>query len=211
MPARLWCRCHRSVRGFTYLGVLLFVAVLAVVAGGSVTWGQVMHRRMAEEALLETGAAFGEALRGFARATPQGQPQSPKTLDDLLRDPRFPGTVRHLRKVFADPMTGSATWGLARDPSDGGIVAVFSLSCAKPIKIGNFDARFANFAGRTIYRDWKFVRPAEPGPPGDGLRKGLIDPRQLLAEDDSGSEAPEAPEWLEPDLPPCEKVEAVRR
>jgi len=37
-------------------------------------------------------------------------------LEELLEDPRFPNTVRHLRKPFADPMTGQAEWGLAKAP-----------------------------------------------------------------------------------------------
>jgi len=184
-------------RGFTYLGVLVTVALLALTGSATLKLGAVLHRRAAEQALLETGAAFGQALRSYARATPKGQPEAPKSLQDLLRDPRFPGVVRHLRRVYADPMTGVANWGLERDESDGGIVGVYSLSCDKPIKVAGFDARFPGLAGKhSNYREWKFLRPPDPDAAQPGQGSGLISPRDLIAAEN------EAPSEMKPSLDP---------
>lgn len=190
-------------RGFSFVGVLIFVAVLGLLGSMTVKLAAVQHRRFAEQTLLETGVAFSQALRSYALATPVGQPDAPPSLRDLLRDPRFPGTVRHLRKIFVDPMTGSSDWGLERDADDGAILAVFSLSCGKPIKIAGFDARFPDFNGKPYYREWKFKRPIELSSSPNGLRKGLIDPRSLRSDSDQGqSQLPSLRNSL-PTFPPC--------
>ncbi|MCV2359129.1 type II secretion system protein [Paucibacter sp. TC2R-5] len=192
----------RAAEGFSYLGVLILVAVFGLVGAASVKLAAAQHRRVAEQALLETGAAFSQALASYARATPAGQADAPPSLQDLLRDPRFPGTVRHLRKIFVDPMTGGNDWGLERDSDDGAIIAVFSLSCGKPLKIAGFDGRFPDFNGKTFYREWKFKRPIESGVTAGGLRKGLIDPRALQQNADS-SEGRNDLGKVRSALPPC--------
>ena len=182
-------RIHSA--GFTYLGLLMLLAVIALVGAAGVKLGVLSHRRVAEQALLETGAAFGAALRSYARATPRGQSEAPRTLQDLLKDPRFPGVVRHLRRIFADPLTGKEEWGLVQGDQDEGIVAVYSLSQGRPIKLANFDARFIDFEGKRSYSEWKFTRPEEPDPKGSGLAKGLISGAVLRG--DGGGGAPTAP------------------
>ena len=138
-------------------------------------------------------------LRSYALATPRGQPNAPPSLQDLLKDPRLPGAVRHLRKLPFDPLTGSSVWGLLRD-GDGdsaGILAVYSLAGGKPIKIGLFDARFADFEGKLSYSDWKFARPVEVVSNPLGLAKGLISPSDLSGGGGggggTGSGAPQPP------------------
>jgi hypothetical protein len=111
--------------------------------------------------LLSIGAAFSDALKSYSDATPQGQATQPPSLKELLKDPRFPGTRRHLRKIFADPMTGNAEWGITYLGNKTGVLAVYSLSDAKPVKIGNFPARFTAFEGKNRISDWKFTMAAE--------------------------------------------------
>lgn len=165
-----------AARGFSYLAILILLAVLQLVSAAALKHGAIDHRRAAEQALLETGAAFSAALRSYARVTPPGQSTAPGSLKDLLKDPRFPGTVRHLRRIYLDPLTGTDQWGLVRegDEVDDGIVAVFSRASGRPIKVANFDGRFIDFDRQRAYSDWKFVRPPEPGAPGTELRNGLI-------------------------------------
>ncbi len=107
-------------RGFTYLGLLILLAVLGLVGAAGLKMGTLMQRAAAEEELLEIGAQFQDALRSYAAATPPGQKTQPATLQDLLKDPRFPSPRRHLRKIFVDPVTGSAEWGIIYlgDPVD---------------------------------------------------------------------------------------------
>jgi type II secretory pathway pseudopilin PulG len=160
--------------GFTYLGVLLLLAVIVLVGTASLRLGVVIHRRAAEQALLEVGAEFSAALRSYARATPRGLPDAPLTLQQLQKDPRFPGTVRHLRKIYFDPVTGTNEWGLVRDEQNNGIVGVYSLSKARPVKQAHFDSRFSDMDGKQAYSEWKFIRPDEPGTEGGGMGKGMV-------------------------------------
>ena len=142
--------------GFTYIGLIVLLAILGLVGAAGMKTGSLMQRAAAEEELLEIGAAFSEALRSYAAATPKGQPQQPPNLEALLKDPRFPGVRRHLRRIFVDPLTGKAEWGVMT-AGDKAVTGVYSLSAAKPLKVGNFDARFLNFENKERISDWKFT------------------------------------------------------
>lgn len=155
----------RRPHGFTYVGLIIFVAIIALVGAAGLKFGAIMQRRAAELALLDIGAQFGAALRSYADATPPGQPTQPPSLKELLKDPRFPNTRRHLRKIFIDPVTGKAEWGIVYVSGTVGVTAVYSLSNAKPIKIGNFDARFPNFDNKAHLSDWKFTMAGQAAAP----------------------------------------------
>ncbi|RJG05277.1 type II secretion system protein [Noviherbaspirillum cavernae] len=143
--------------GFTYLGVLILVAVMGLVSTASVQVGVILQRRAAEEELLSIGMEFRNALTSYANATPTGKTTYPQSLQDLLKDPRYPNPRRHLRKLYADPLTGKEEWGTIAAPDGTGIAGVYSLSNAVPIKIGNFPIPFQEFAGKNTYREWKFT------------------------------------------------------
>ncbi|MYM32494.1 type II secretion system protein [Duganella sp. CY15W] len=147
--------------GFTYLSLIIFIAVIALVTAASLKLGSVLQRSRAEQELLDIGAAFSDALKSYADATPQGQLAQPPSLKELLKDPRFPGTRRHLRKIFVDPMTGKAEWGVVYLADKAGVLAVYSLSDARPVKVGNFPQRFAGFEGKSRISEWKFVAASD--------------------------------------------------
>ena len=138
-------------RGFTYIA--LHGAVLA--AAGSV-W-HIAQKRERERELLFIGEQFRSAIRAYAQSGPGTRGQLPKTLDDLLLDPRFPGIKRHLRKIFVDPVTWRAEWGLVKTPDGNLITGVYSLSEEAPLKTTNFQPADQAFEGAATYRDWKFV------------------------------------------------------
>ena len=150
-------------RGFTYLSLVILLAILALVAAAGLKMGSVLQRAAAEEELLEIGDQFSEALRSYAAATPPGKPTQPPTLQDLLKDPRFPNPRRHLRKIFVDPMTGKAEWGVIWLGDKIGVLGVYSLSDARPLKIANFDIRFLNMENREKISDWKFLMAGGEG------------------------------------------------
>lgn len=167
--------------GFTYVGMVFFVAMLGLVGAATLKVDTLLRRAAAEQDLLEIGAEFSEALRSYAAATPRGYPTAPPTLQDLLKDPRFPGTRRHLRKIFVDPVTGKDEWGIVYQGDKVGVLAVYSLSQAQPLKVANFDARFLNFENKEHLSEWKFTAtgqgvsvtapnniapPGTPGAPG---------------------------------------------
>jgi len=157
----------RPARGFTYLSVIILVAILGLVAATTVRLGATLQRAAAERELLYIGEQFSDALKSYAAATPQGQPQQPPTMKELLKDPRFPGTRRHLRKIFVDPMTGKPEWGVVSMGEKLGVLGIYSLSTAEPIKVSNFPSRFQSFEGKRKISDWVFTfNGQEPPPPG---------------------------------------------
>ena len=147
----------RRQRGFTYLGLIILVAILGLVGAAGLKMGSLLQRQAAEQELLDIGAQFSDALRSYAAATPPGQPQQPPTLSALLRDPRVPQLRRHLRKLYVDPITGRAEWGLLYQPGSNGIIGVHSLSPAAALKVGNFEARFVGFDGKARLSEWHFM------------------------------------------------------
>ena len=144
-------------QGFTYLSLVILLAIMGLVGAAALKVDALLARTAAEQELLEAGAAFSAALDSYAAATPQGKPPQPPTLQDFLKDTRFPNVRRHLRKIFVDPISGKAEWGITYLGDKVGVIGVYSLSQAQPLKLANFDARFQNFENKTHYADWKFV------------------------------------------------------
>ena len=155
-------------RGLAFIALLLIIAVIGVIASSAVRLGAVSAQRSAEEALLDIGGEFQRALVRYAQATPNGLPREPATLEALLRDPRYPGVVRHLRQIYSDPLTGAPDWVLLRNAA-GGIVALHSRSHRTPVKQAGFDRPLSHLASRQArtYQDWLFIGPsADPLMPG---------------------------------------------
>jgi len=97
-------------RGFTYLGVLIAIAVLSVgLLAVSEVW--VTSARRSKLAELDwIGAQFTQAIGSYYQATPGTAKVYPSSLQDLLDDRRYVTTRRHLRIVYANPFTGQADW-----------------------------------------------------------------------------------------------------
>jgi type II secretory pathway pseudopilin PulG len=146
----------RRQQGFTYVGLLLLLALASTALAGAGALWSIESRRDKEAELLFIGEQFAAAITSFRDNTPAGQRQRfPRTLQELLDDKRWPATRRHLRQVFADPMTGSREWGLVRGPG-GEIMGVHSIAPGKPLKRANFPPGFETFSMATSYRDWRF-------------------------------------------------------
>lgn len=255
-------------RGFTYLSVVILVAIIGLVGAATLRLGVTMQRAAAEEELLRIGAEFSDALQSYAAATPAGQPTFPPSLNELLKDPRFPQVRRHLRRIYVDPMTGKPEWGLVRaginqpgtpgavpgampgaqgapgvpptgapptssmSAKEGGIIGIYSLSGAEPIKIGNFPQRFVSFEGKAHVSDWKFsaetslapvttavkppqtpaapTSPLQPPQPGmqPGAQPGMPQPKPAPQQEPAPQEPPQEPQQPEqPAEPPAEAPE----
>lgn len=143
---------QHSQQGFTYLMALFAVAIVGLTLALT---GQVWHtevRREKEVELLFVGGEFRQAIRCYY----QNNGQYPQRLEDLLKDPRQPTTVRYLRKIYPDPITGTKSWGLVMGPNSG-IVAVHSLSDATPLKSAGFSLADQEFLGKKKYSEWRFL------------------------------------------------------
>jgi len=160
------------LRGHAYVMLLITVAVLAGAAATSISLGANAARRDAEQELLAVGDDFTRALRSY-RGVMSGQPleagmPGPRSLEDLLRDPRAPGVRRHIRQIPADPLTGRREWGLVIDAA-GGIVGIHSLADGQPIRRTGFAPGQASFENAASYRQWVFG-PLEAHAAGRGAR-----------------------------------------
>lgn len=143
-------------RGFTLIGLLILITVMSVaLATVSNVW-YTMQKREKEQELLFVGNQFRHALaRYFSHSTGQAK-RHPMSLEDLTKDPRYPNTVRYLRKVYVDPMTGDNKWGLVKGPT-GEIFGIYSLSEDEPIKKANFQREDRDFEGKKKYSEWIFM------------------------------------------------------
>jgi type II secretory pathway pseudopilin PulG len=148
-------------RGFTFLGVLAFLVVAGIALTAASKYWSTVIKREKEEELLFRGDQIKSAITSYYDNTPKGRrPSYPKSLEDLLKDPRFLTVRRHLRKVYKDPITEDGAWGLIKD-SKGGIKGVFSRSNIKPIKTGNFSKAYEDFEKAKTYSDWRFLHTKE--------------------------------------------------
>lgn len=146
----------RRQGGFTYVGLLIAVAVFGLVTAASLHRGVMLERRVAEQELIVRGQRLVRALDSYAAATPPGRPSRPASMQDLLRDPRFPDRiVRHLRRIEPDPMTGAADWAVVFAADGSGIEGFHSQSAA-PVLGRVHPPRLAAFDDAVSYRDWVF-------------------------------------------------------
>ncbi|MGH8680547.1 MAG: type II secretion system protein [Burkholderiales bacterium] len=148
-------------RGFTYVWLLVAVAILGIGLAAVGEVAATAAKREKEAELLFVGDQFARAIAEYHASSP-GAPQYPQKLEDLLRDSRYPNVRRYLRRVYPDPMTGRTDWGLVRGPG-GGIVGVHSQSMERPLKIANFPRGYESFAGATVYSAWRFAPQAGGG------------------------------------------------
>ena len=157
-------------RGYTYLLVLFLVAGLGLVmAGVGQTW-QARAQREQEDELISVGVEMARALRRYYDHSPEAAKTWPASLEVLLEDRRFPTPQRHLRRLYRDPITRQAEWGLVREQDR--IVGVHSLSDKRPFRKKHLPPELGDgVEGASTYREWVF-RPVlrERDPPASGRR-----------------------------------------
>ncbi len=113
----------RRARGFTYLGVLMAIALLSVgLTAASEVWVTTARRQRMEQ-LEWVGKQYVQAIGSYYQSSPRGGTTYPRSLQDLLEDKRYPFVRRHLRQIYLNPFTGADDWELVKAP-DGGIRGV---------------------------------------------------------------------------------------
>ncbi|MBL8469018.1 hypothetical protein [Methyloversatilis discipulorum] len=113
-------------RGFSYLLLLFAVAALGIAAAGSALMWSTLSQTERERELLFIGGEFSRALQRYYDASPAEPKAYPARLEDLIEDKRHQVPMRHLRKIYVDPMTNNRDWGLV--VSQGQIRAIHSRS-----------------------------------------------------------------------------------
>jgi type II secretory pathway pseudopilin PulG len=140
-------------RGFGYLMVLFAVSALGLLAASA---GQVWHstaQRAREGELLFAGQQFRQALDSYHALVVNGAQQYPARLEELLDDRRTQVTLRHLRRIYTDPMTGQADWVLVT--AGERIVGLHSRSRQSSFR-RSFEGADAAFNGSDRYEQWVF-------------------------------------------------------
>lgn len=149
-------RTGRLQNGVGLLVVLIMVATAA--AGVSVAaqrWSDQASRDRERE-LLRVGDAYAAALAAYRDASPGSERRYPSSLEELLLDTRVVGTRRHLRRLYADPLTGQADWVLVRD-ARGDISGLRSRSERAPWMRQSQRLRAADLPPADKYADWVFT------------------------------------------------------
>ncbi|HWH46272.1 MAG TPA: type II secretion system protein [Burkholderiales bacterium] len=165
-------RSPASHCGFTYIGLLLFIALMGIaLAGTGVIWHTEV-RREKERELLFVGDQYRRAIGLYYERSP-GVKQFPKAIEDVLLDRRYPNTQRYLRRLYADPVGGTSEWGWVRGP-EGGIMGVHSLSEGEPLKRAGFPLKYEVFEGKARYSDWQFLYV--PAAPSNQVRRLPVPP-----------------------------------
>jgi len=113
-------------------------------------------KRDREEELIRVGTLYAQAIASYYAAAPGSLKQYPLELKNLLEDPRRVGTLRHLRKLYADPLDPARPWGVIRAP-DGGVAGVFSQGDDVPLHAAPLDIGVDVLPAAARYSDWKFA------------------------------------------------------
>ena len=145
-------RAGKTQQGFTLIAGLITAAVMGAGLAALGTFASHALQREKEAELLFVGNQYREAIAAYFRK----EQTYPTELAVLLEDRRYPMPVRHLRKLYRDPITGANDWGLVKAP-EGGIMGVHSKSEQPAIKTGNFLARDRAFGEAKTYAEWQFV------------------------------------------------------
>jgi type II secretory pathway pseudopilin PulG len=170
---------------FTVLFALMVIGLLLGLTGQ--TWSQVMQREREEE-LLFRGDQYRRAIESYYTTSHGGQGSYPRSLEDLLKDPRSVQTKRHLRKRYLDPFTnaefeligagGDVGGDTIAARSIGRIKGVRSTSPLAPFRQDGFPEEYATFKGAASYDKWEFLHAPKnvPSPLPEKLSPNPVTP-----------------------------------
>lgn len=101
-------------QGFTYLGVLIAIAIMGVaLLLVSQVWSATSQRQKIEQ-LKWVGAQYKNAVVSYYYAGPSAARTLPRHLDELVEDRRFNPPKHHLRKLYPNPLTGRVDWSVVQ-------------------------------------------------------------------------------------------------
>ncbi|MDY7545100.1 type II secretion system protein [Glaciimonas sp. CA11.2] len=144
----------RPSRGIVLLALLLTLALMGIALMGAVSWWSLERQRENEEDLLFIGNQYRLAIERYYYATPGNAKALPMRLDELIEDQRFPIPVRHLRRLYLDPMTGEPFELIHIGEQIHGVA---STSQKKAIKRSGFFPPYTAFEVIETYDQWKFL------------------------------------------------------
>lgn len=116
--------------GFTYLAVIVMVAMIGVLlAAQGLIWSSFKRSEDIEQ-LDFAGNEIRRAIGSYYEQSPRGIRSYPRRVEELLRDDRFTVPKRHLRRLYRNPLTNEADWKWIPAP-DGGFMGVAGSSVSE--------------------------------------------------------------------------------
>jgi type II secretory pathway pseudopilin PulG len=131
-------------RGFTYLGVLIALAILSV---GLMAVSEVWVTSAEREKLAQldwAGQQYQRAIASYYASTPSAVKTFPATLHELLEDHRFAVQRRHLRALYLNPFTGQMDWQLMKSVNGGVQGVQVSVKIRGTIQLKEFAAEVSS-------------------------------------------------------------------
>jgi len=145
-------------QGFAYIALLAALAVLMLVLTSASESVSIKAKREREQQLFFVGSQFRNAIASYYENSAKAVKQFPLSLDELVQDKRTINTTYHLRKIYRDPMSNEASWGLVKNTQQQ-IVGIYSLSSEAVLKT-NVDPSLVTKEikqGVLLYSDLKFI------------------------------------------------------
>lgn len=153
---------YRLQSGFAYLAVLFLVVAISISMGVVAQNEDILLKREKEQDWLFVGKQYQRAIASYYNQPPDGIKKLPSQMEELLQDKRFIAPVRHLRKIYRDPLINQQAWELILN-QENQITGVYSQS-QDSILSTKIIAEYQESMGSKIlsYTDVKFVfNPAE--------------------------------------------------
>jgi type II secretory pathway pseudopilin PulG len=164
-----------ATRGFTYLGVLFFVAIAAAaLAALGQAWSTAAQREKERE-LEWRGGEIARAIASYAKTGPVPSGQYPQSLEDLLEDRRGVHVRHHLRRLYVDPFTLQPDWVLVADPAQPGrFHAVRSRSDQPLLRETQPDGSSARKASERVFAAIAYADAAAASAPPPAASSGVL-------------------------------------
>lgn len=144
-----------SSRGVVLMGLVVLLALAGLTLLRFGESAATARQREREMQLLWVGQQYMQALESYYRATPGPVKHLPVKMEELLRDSRFPNPVRHLRRLYPDPLQPEVPWGIVKRGNQ--IIGVYSQSDAATLRRSGFAPGLETFTGVTQYSGWRFL------------------------------------------------------
>lgn len=142
-------------RGMALMGLVVMLALAALALVQFSESAATTRQREREAQLLWVGQQYSAALESYYRSSPGPVKHLPVSLEELVRDSRFPNPVRHLRRIYPDPLQPEVPWGVVKRGSQ--IVGVYSQSDGVPLRRTGFAPGLESFEGAAQYSAWRFL------------------------------------------------------